>query len=137
QGEVAGPGDGFVSLSAGGYHNLGLRNAALSHAGDPGMPGVHPGPDRLCVLSVIPNPFVASAMISFETHDAGPVSLEAHDVAGRRVAALDLGFLLPGRHGVAWRAQEPAGRGCAAGVYSVRLRGAADASRPVRALLVR
>jgi hypothetical protein len=51
-------------------------------------------------------------------HEAGEVSIEAFDIAGRRVLAADLGMLPAGRHAL----DVPGGAALAPGVYRIRAR---------------
>lgn len=57
-------------------------------------------PDEYTVLTVYPNPFNPSTIISFELRDAGQVSLRIYDVQGREVAKLIDGFESAGSHQV-------------------------------------
>jgi subtilisin family serine protease len=73
-------------------------------------------PARVALAPVRPNPVTTNASIAFDLPRAGPVRLEAYDVAGRRVATLATGDWTAGRHAVDWDA-----RHMASGVYLVRL----------------
>lgn len=63
-----------------------------------------------------PNPFNASATISFHLPASGPVELKVYDVRGREVQSLVTGHLSSGQHEVVWNAA-----GVGSGVYFVRL----------------
>ncbi|HXS81540.1 MAG TPA: hypothetical protein VN896_02385 [Methylomirabilota bacterium] len=73
-----------------------------------------------------PNPARGAWLARLALREAGSVSLEAFDVAGRRVLAVDLGVLPAGRHALA----VPGGAELAPGVYRLRARsGNASAER--------
>jgi hypothetical protein len=64
-----------------------------------------------------PNPFNPATEIAFDLPAAQPVKLVVYSLAGRRVATLVDANLPAGRHLAAWRGQDDAGRGVAAGTY--------------------
>ena len=66
-----------------------------------------------------PNPVRTAATVAFSVPERGPVSLEALDLLGRRVAVLVDGEQEAGRHAVSW---DPGG--LASGAYVLRLRAA-------------
>jgi hypothetical protein len=74
-----------------------------------------------------PNPFNAMTSIAYSVPESGRTRLVVYDVAGRRVATLVDGDLLPGRYSVRWDAGN-----VASGVYFYRLtQGSRAESRPV------
>jgi len=87
-------------------------------------------------LVVAPNPVGAAAEVSFRLPVAGQVTVDVHDVAGRRVCALVQGRLEAGPHVIAWRrASDPSGP-LPAGVYFLRIRFAGE-TRVQRLVLAR
>jgi len=82
-----------------------------------------PGPDSSTRLTgVTPNPFNPVTTIRFELREAGPVTLEVFDVAGRLVRTLVDGRRLPAGPGRAlWRGEDDRGRAVASGTYFCRL----------------
>ena len=59
-------------------------------------------PARLALHDAYPNPFNPSTIISFDLINADRVSLEIFDIAGRQVASLLNGYMIPGSHQVNW-----------------------------------
>ena len=59
-------------------------------------------PARLTLHDAYPNPFNPSTIISFDLINADRVSLEIFDIAGRQVASLLNGYMIPGSHQVNW-----------------------------------
>ena len=72
-------------------------------------------PLELALHRAGPSPARGVVAVECALPDAGPATLEAHDVAGRRVASRELGSLGPGRHTI------ELARGLPAGIYVVRL----------------
>jgi subtilisin family serine protease len=72
-------------------------------------------------LAAYPNPFHPATTIEYTTASAGPVRLEAYDVAGRRVATLVDEVLPAGAQRVRWSATASNGAPLASGVYLLRL----------------
>lgn len=68
-----------------------------------------------------PNPARGACRVDFALPEAGDVSLDLYDVAGRRVARLARGRLGAGNHSVAWAGRDDAGRRLSAGHYFLRL----------------
>lgn len=68
-----------------------------------------------------PNPLRRSTTLAFDLPLRTRVALSVHDLSGRRVATLAQGEWPAGRHALAWRASDDAGRAVAAGLYFVRL----------------
>lgn len=83
-------------------------------------------------LAVTPNPARGGAFASFTLPASSPVRIEVLDLAGRRVAARELGTLEAGPH----RFELPAGRPLDPGVYFLRL-AAAGVSRTTRFVALR
>ena len=119
-----------VPVASAGRARVGVRmyapggdpNADLS-VGVSGAFAIHPsttgvGETRgFDLRGVIPNPARGSGFnVSFALPDAHPATLQVLDVAGRRIAAREVGSLGPGRHSV-----RIGDRRMAAGVYLVRL----------------
>ncbi len=73
---------------------------------------------RIALAGFRPNPAVGSVALGFELTDAGPASLEVHDVRGRRVWARDVGSLGAGKHLVRLDEESKV----SPGVYWIRLR---------------
>ncbi len=133
---VPAPNADFVAIAGGGMWSLGLRRPLDSAAGDPGPAGT-PSAAGLTILSLVPNPFNPTAILSFELERSDQVSLEVHDVMGRRVTTLPLGQLESGPHQFRWDGRDAGGANLASGVYFMRLRGAAGESNTVKAVLLR
>jgi subtilisin family serine protease len=72
-------------------------------------------------LAAYPNPFHPATTIEYTTASAGPVRLEAYDVAGRRVATLVDEVRPAGTQRVRWSATASDGHPLASGVYLLRL----------------
>jgi len=81
------------------------------------------GPAR--VLGVLPNPSRDGCRIAYELAEAGRVSVEICDVAGREVRRLSVGAQPAGRYdalgGLVWDGRNEDGSRVAAGTYFVRL----------------
>ncbi|MCU0606081.1 MAG: T9SS type A sorting domain-containing protein, partial [Candidatus Edwardsbacteria bacterium] len=87
-----------------------------------------PWPDRSLKLRHSPNPFTATAEISFQTAAEGPVELAVYNGIGQRVRTLVDRRLGPGLHAARWDGRNDAGRRLAAGVYLCRLQTTAGAA---------
>ncbi|MFO7609239.1 MAG: M1 family aminopeptidase [Candidatus Krumholzibacteriia bacterium] len=87
--------------------------------------GVAAVPDAVAAAARItgsaPNPFNPRTEIRWEQAAAGPVRLEIHDLAGRRVRTLVDELRTAGTHAAAWDGRDQGGRRTAAGTYVVRL----------------
>ena len=84
-----------------------------------------------------PNPFNPSTEVSFEIRRSDHLTIEIFDVSGKHVRTMPLGYVGAGPHRVRWDGRDASGDNVASGVYFVRLRGTADISNAVRAVLVR
>ena len=121
--------------------NLALLRATVAEAraqfrtGFAGVPAAPPCDAPLRLLVARPNPAQAAQRIEFVV-PAGVTCLTAriHDVAGRRVWERPLAGLRPGVQSFEWDGRGGDGRALPAGVYFVRLDGAAgeSAARVVR-----
>ena len=76
-------------------------------------------PNRIELAQNYPNPFNPSTVISYNLPQAGAVSLEVFDMAGRRIAVLSEGFQPAGGYTVDFDASE-----LSSGVYMYRLQSA-------------
>ncbi|HVP13972.1 MAG TPA: M14 family zinc carboxypeptidase [Terriglobales bacterium] len=81
-----------------------------------------------------PNPARGESHLGFTLPRAAAVTLEVHDVQGRRVRALANGRYAPGRYALAWDLRDDAGRPVAPGLYLARIAG--DAGTSVRRIVV-
>jgi hypothetical protein len=98
------------------------------------VPGMG-GPDGP-TLTVLGNPFVASARLGLSLPRDADVELTVFDLAGRRVRVLYSGVLSEGDHVLAWDGRDESGNAVGTGMYVVRL--AADgAYRAVRIVRTR
>ena len=70
-------------------------------------------------MQVSPNPFNPSTQVAFRLQDSGPTILRVHDVSGRLVDEVDLGWLVSGQQQVQWHASSQ--HGCATGMYVMSL----------------
>ena len=98
--------------------------------------GPPPAPGTPSLLSGHPNPFNASAAITWSLAREGPVDLAVHDVSGRRVRTLVSSRLGAGDHQARWDGRDDGGAPAASGVYLVRMRSGAD-SRALKLTLLR
>ena len=91
-----------------------------------------PGPTLPSVTRLyapFPNPVTDRARVKLDLAAEADVSLEVHDVQGRRVATLAAGSLPAGRYEYPWDARSEHGARLGAGLYFVRL---SIAGRPVQ-----
>ncbi len=96
-----------------------------------------PAAEHADILSSYPNPFNPITTISFSLDRPATVSLDVHDLAGRRIKVLADGqALTAGRHGYTWYGRDSLERPVAAGVYLLRLN-AGDRVAVRRVTLVR
>lgn len=124
------PGTYTLLVKAPGYHTDTLRNVVVTSGPATrrdillqplGTPvEEHPGavPAAVRLHQNYPNPFNPVTTISYTISGGSrlPVSVEVHDLLGRRVAELVQGDVAPGLHSIAWDAS-----GMAGGVYTCRL----------------
>lgn len=68
-----------------------------------------------------PNPFSGGTLIAFSVARATTVTLDVHDLAGRRVRRLVGTTLAPGRHDARWDGRDDRGAALASGLYYARL----------------
>jgi hypothetical protein len=133
---VPAPNTDFVAFAGGTDRSLGLRSLSTTDVEELG-PGDVPNAGRFTKLSLKPNPFNPFVEVTFETSVSGYVTMEICDVSGRRVRIVPLGVLRPGLHRARWDGRDASGFNMASGVYFVRLRGTAETSRAMKAVLVR
>lgn len=80
-------------------------------------------------LQAHPNPFNPQVALTFALPEAGPVSLQVFDLAGRRVRALRDGeHMAAGPHTIRWDGRDDAGRSLPSGRFVARLEGAGGAA---------
>jgi len=73
-------------------------------------------PEILQLEAAYPNPFTDRVHLYWSLPQSGPVTIDAYDVQGRRVAILHQGIQAAGRHSLAWN-----GATLTAGVYWIRI----------------
>jgi len=79
-----------------------------------------------------PNPFSGATDIRIGLPAASPVTIAVYDVAGRRVAARDLGVMSAGHQAVTFDGRDASGRALPSGVYFYRVTaGAETATRKI------
>lgn len=88
------------------------------------------------LLRVLSNPCVGRAVIEYATASRGAITLDVHDVAGRRVRTIEARASGRGSGRVVWDGRDASGEAVASGVYFARLR-ADGASRLARFVLLR
>jgi hypothetical protein len=90
-------------------------------------------PERYSLgVNAWPNPFNASATLTYTVDRTTNISLEVFDILGRKVSVLHQGQTTAGVHRVSWAAE-----GHASGVYLVRLSTATGRQQVARVVLVR
>ena len=104
--------------------------APTSVSGAPAAPG------EATLVAGFPNPFNASATITWSLPREGPVDLAVHDVTGRRVRTLVAARLPKGAHRIRWDGLDGRRAPAASGVYLVRLR-AGKETRTLKLTLIR
>ena len=84
-----------------------------------GLP--EPVPTVFALAPAYPNPFNPSTQIRFSVPQAGPVSLQVYDAAGRHVRTLVDDARAAGAYTVTWDGRRDTGEAAAAGVYLYKL----------------
>jgi hypothetical protein len=118
--EGAGPLESYVDPEAG------KITAAIARFGLVWLATGSPGssrladPDFLAIGPCGPIPFTQAVTLRCEIRSEQVLRLDVFDVAGRHVAALFDGALLPGSQYITWDGSAADGRPAAAGVYVVR-----------------
>jgi len=79
-----------------------------------------PLPENPFNLTIYPNPFNSSALISFDIHSPSQAKLKIYDVLGRTVDTVELGQLSVGSHSYLWDNQKPQ-LGIASGNYIISI----------------
>src|SRR5207249_11624664 len=102
---------------------------AKTSAGSTGVPGGASLPSVTQLYAPYPNPVEDGARVRLDLATEADVTLEIHDVAGRRIATLAKGTLPPGRYEYPWDARGEHGATLGSGLYFVRL---SIAGRPVQ-----
>lgn len=72
------------------------------------------------MLAPAPNPFNPQTELRYQLKEAGHVDLSIYNVKGELVVRLVSGHHAAGRHRVAWRGADGAGRRVASGAYFAR-----------------
>jgi hypothetical protein len=101
-----------------------------------GVPGP-PLPSVTHLYAPYPNPVTEGARVRLDLAGDADVSLEIHDVQGRRVATLAEGRLPAGRYEYPWDARGEHGAQLGAGLYFIRLSIAGRPTQITRLALVR
>jgi hypothetical protein len=114
-----------------GYYETGIRDRSnlvgniLNYFGRPPEgpgTGVADGSVKNELSYAFPNPFNPTTRIAYSVKEAGPVSIEVYNVAGRVVRRLLEEELDAGSSGyVVWDGTDDAGERCASGVYFYRI----------------
>ena len=84
--------------------------------------GIMVSPSNRLALSVSPNPFVSTAVVSFHLTEPGYTSVDLFDLSGRLVRRLERGRLERGDHSLDWNGRDGSGRRAPTGMYICRLR---------------
>lgn len=107
------PCDGALTLVADGF-SLRSYDTSVTNVPSPDQPNI---PTATMLLDPYPNPFNASTNISWQLLLPGAISLDAYDLAGRRIAVLYNSFFSsPGTYNLIWDANE-----LPSGSYFIRL----------------
>ena len=83
------------------------------------------------IVSISPNPFNASTVLSFELRDASEVKLVVYDIAGREVVKLVDEYKTAGSHNITWDSEN-----FTSGIYFARLN-AGDFTQTQKLLLIK
>ena len=89
---------------------------------------------RALLFAPRPNPSRDGAELEYVLPADGPASVTVFDLSGRRVADLETGWRMAGRHRVRWDGKDAGGARVAAGVYIVEL--TAGGERSTRKLTI-
>ncbi len=120
------------SLLPSGYYMTGVADRAnlmqniMDYFGKP-VPGVGgtdvpvDGGFRNMLSHASPNPFNPVTKIAYSISEAGPVTIEVYNIAGRVVRTLLNNELDPGSGYVMWNGTDDSGEKCASGVYFYRI----------------
>ncbi len=84
------------------YPVVGQSHFTLSVHGTSVATDEHILPEKFILHSAYPNPFNPSTLISFDLPNANMVSLDIFDIAGKQVASLTNGYMIPGTHQISW-----------------------------------
>jgi len=117
----------------------GIEQSDLRTFGPTGAVAVDDGPGATGALSFAgpwPNPLAGSGTLSFALPQAGPVTIDAFDASGRRVARVLEGEAAAGPSTVTWDGRDDAGRALPRGLYFLRLQSVAG-EKTVKAVLAR
>ena len=79
--------------------------------------------DSLRILSVIPNPMMTNAVVSFLSPDLTSVALSVFDISGRLVGSQELGAFPEGQNTFSWSDTGLWGSSLSPGIYLIRLSG--------------
>jgi len=90
-----------------------------------------PVPNRSALISSYPNPFNASAKISYELSVESDATIEIFDLLGRKVETLSIGMQPAGQHDIVWDASD-----FVTGVYFARFK-AQNANQTIRMTLLK
>jgi hypothetical protein len=85
-----------------------------------------PPTPALAVLGAAPNPFGASATLSFVAPGRGRVRVEVFDVRGARVRGLAEREFAAGEHRLTWDGRTDTGRDAGGGIFFLRVSGAGE-----------
>ena len=77
-----------------------------------------PEPSRnFNILGNYPNPFNSRTNIRFEIYNAGKMTINIYDLAGRKVTTLFSGNIDPGLHSIEWNGKDISGSQVSSGIY--------------------
>lgn len=103
-----------------------LRNGTLLPLQCADITAAEPAPMALSTrVLAAPNPFNPTTQIRFDVPMHGAVTLDVHDLRGRRISRLVESELPAGRHTRIWDGTDQQGRTVATGVYLLRVTSAA------------
>lgn len=113
-----------------------LLRATVEAGGTVGAGTLAP-PVVTMLFSPAPNPLRDASTIRFDLSRDEQVSIDVHDVSGRRIARLIDARLTPGRYSVRWTGRDTAGQPASAGLYFVRMTTDGDEGSTARLAIVR